>query len=297
MSPHTNDAPNTTPAHADACAPAPHRARHRWSIGVKVALVTTLAVIGACSSTTDGGLVGADRRQLLLVSEPEINTMAQQAYAKVLEDARQNNTLNTNQQHLKRVQAITKRLIPQTAVFRPDAAKWKWEVNVIESKELNAWCMHGGKIAVYTGIIEQLKLTDDELAAILGHEMAHALREHSREQISQSMATDFTLNIGAALLGLGSGTASLAQVGSDLILKLPNSRAHETEADRIGVELAARAGFDPRAALSLWRKMGAASGGGSGAAWLSTHPSNEQRTQDLGVYSQRVMGLYQDAKR
>jgi predicted Zn-dependent protease len=111
------------------------------------------------------------------------------------------------------------------------------------------------------------------------------------------MATDFTLNIGAALLGLGAGTANLAGVGADLMLRLPNSRAHETEADRIGVELAARAGFDPRAALSLWRKMGAATGASGGAAWLSTHPSNKQRTQDLGVYSERVMGLYQQAKR
>ena len=264
---------------------------------VKLTLVAAIVAISACSSTTGGGLVGADRRQLMLISEPEVNAMAQQAYAEVIADARKKGTLNTNKTQLKRVQAITKRLIPQTTVFRPDAGQWNWEVNVISSKELNAWCMHGGKIAVYTGIIEQLKLTDDELAAILGHEMAHALREHSREQISQSVATDFTLNIGAALLGLGAGTANLAQVGADLMLKLPNSRAHETEADRIGVELAARAGYDPRAALSLWRKMGAASGGDGGAAWLSTHPSNEQRTQDLGVYSERVMGLYTQAKK
>ena len=263
---------------------------------VKCTLVAALLAISACSSTTGGGLVGADRRQLMLISEPEVNAMAVQAYAQVIADAKKKGTLNTNQTQLKRVQAITKRLIPQTTVFRPDAGQWDWEVNVISSKELNAWCMHGGKIAVYTGIIEQLKLTDDELAAILGHEMAHALREHSREQLSQSVATDFTLNVGAALLGLGAGTANVAQVGTDLMLKLPNSRAHETEADRIGVELAARAGYDPRAALSLWRKMGAASGGGSGAAWLSTHPSNEQRTQDLGIYSQRVMGLYTKAK-
>ena len=263
---------------------------------LKLAIASLALALIACSSTTGGGAVGADRRQLMLISEPEVNAMAQQAYAEVIEDARKKGTLNTNKTQLRRVQAITKRLIPQTAVFRPDAAKWNWEVNVIESKELNAWCMHGGKIAVYTGIIEQLKLTDDELAAILGHEMAHALREHSREQISQSVATDLTLNIGAALLGLGAGTANLAQVGADLMLRLPNSRSHETEADRIGVELAARAGYDPRAAISLWRKMGAVSGGADGAAWLSTHPSNAQRTQDLGVYSERVMGLYRQAK-
>ena len=272
-------------------------AHSRLRRSLKIGLLASLLVIGACSSTTGGGLVGADRRQLMLISEPEVNAMAQQAYSDVLSHARKQGTLNANKAQRQRVQAITNKLIPQTSIFRADAGTWKWEVNVIESKELNAWCMHGGKIAVYSGIINQLKLTDDELAAILGHEMAHALREHSREQISQSMATDFTLNIGAALLGLEAGTANLAGVGADLMLRLPNSRAHETEADRIGVELAARAGFDPRAALSLWRKMGAATGASGGAAWLSTHPSNKQRTQDLGVYSERVMGLYQQAKR
>ena len=182
-------------------------------------------------------------------------------------------------------------------MFRPDAIDWKWETNVITADTLNAWCMHGGKIAVYTGIITQLKLTDDELAAIIGHEMAHALREHSREQISQEMATTLTLNIGTSLLGLGTLGSNIAQVGSDLMLKLPNSRTHETEADRMGVELAARAGYDPRAAISLWRKMGAFSPNGGQPSWLSTHPSGKARIADLEVYAAKVEPLFRAAKK
>ena len=262
----------------------------------KTLFITLIAAtLLSCTSTTKKGAVGADRRQLLLVSEAEVADMARTAYATVLTEAKEAGTLNTNTRQLERVRSIAAKLIPQIKIFRADALKWQWETNVIDSEELNAWCMHGGKIAVYTGIIEKLKLTDDELAAIIGHEMAHALREHSREQISQEMATTFTLNIGSALLGLGTVGATVAQTGSDLMLKLPNSRTHETEADRIGVELAARAGFDPRAAISLWEKMGALSPSKGQPSWLSTHPSGKQRIADLEIYAARVAPLYKSA--
>jgi Zn-dependent protease with chaperone function len=258
--------------------------------------VAAISALVACASTTDKGTVGADRRQLLLVSEPQVADMANKAYARVLNEARKAGTLNTDVAQLKRVREIAAKLIPQVKVFRPDAINWRWETNVITADTLNAWCMHGGKIAVYTGIITKLNLTDDELAAIIGHEMAHALREHSREQISQGMAATLALNIGTSLLGLGSLGNNIAQLGSDLMLKLPNSRTHETEADRMGVELAARAGYDPRAAISLWRKMGALSPNNGQPSWLSTHPSGEARIADLEVYAAKVVPLFRAAK-
>jgi predicted Zn-dependent protease len=175
-------------------------------------------------------------------------------------------------------------------------------VNVITSPEVNAWCMPGGKIAVYTGIIEKLDITDAELAAVMGHEIAHALREHGRERASQELAS----NAGAALVGAiaevfvpGSGQigTGLAGVVGHVTYGLPYSRIHETEADRMGVELAARAGYDPRAAIHLWEKMAKLSGGGSGTpSLLSTHPSNEDRIKDLKVFSEKVMPLYEQAR-
>jgi predicted Zn-dependent protease len=162
---------------------------------------------------------------------------------------------------------------------------------VISSPEVNAWCMPGGKIAFYTGILEKLELTDAEAAAVMGHEIAHALREHGRERASQQVATNTVIGVGAAILGVG-GVADRASLAADVTLNLPNSRTQETEADRIGVELAARAGYDPRAAITLWQKMGAL-GGGSTRLWLSTHPSGETRIRDLQDYAQRVMPLYE----
>jgi predicted Zn-dependent protease len=157
--------------------------------------------------------------------------------------------------------------------------------------------MPGGKMAVYTGIIDQLKLTDDELAAIMGHEIAHALREHGRERVSQQMATATAVGVAGALLGLGSGGTDLAGMVAQVTFTLPNSRGHEQEADRIGVELAARAGYDPRAAVSVWQKMAQAAGSGGSPEILSTHPSPASRIKDLEDYSARVMPLYQAARR
>src|SRR5215831_1847266 len=260
---------------------------------IKIAKHTTsavaLAALCACQSvqTTEGGAVGIDRKQTMspLVSSAQMDKSAADAYAK--------GQLNQDPAQVARVRAIANRLIPSTAAFRSDAPGWKWEVNVITSNEVNAWCMPGGKIAVYTGLIKSLNITDDELAAVMGHEIGHALREHGRERASEQMVQQ----LGVSLLGVFVGDigAQLSQTILDVTLSLPHSRTQETEADRIGVELAARSGYDPRAAVSLWQKMGKL-GGGKPPEWLSTHPSDETRTRDVQSYAERVMPLYEAAR-
>jgi predicted Zn-dependent protease len=251
----------------------------------------------ACSSTTEQGTVGVKRSQLLLVSSAELDRAAAAQYRQVVQREIPNGNVNRDPQQAERVRAIARRLIPQTAVFRKDAPAWKWEVNVITSPEVNAWCMPGGKIAFYTGILEKLQLTDDEAAAIMGHEIAHALREHGRERASQQLATTLGAAAVGAVLGIGQGGADLVGMVGQVTFLLPYSRLHETEADRIGVELAARGGYDPRAAIALWQKMAKLSGGGGPPAILSTHPSNEDRIKDLGGFSQKVMPLYEEARK
>ena len=265
--------------------------------------IMALAVVwlAACSTTTEQGAVGVERKQLLLVSSAEMDQAAAAAYQNVLKEQTPKGNVNKDVQQTERVRGIAKRLIPQTAVFRKDAPDWKWEVNVLTSPEVNAWCMPGGKIAVYTGIIEKLSITDDELAAVMGHEISHALREHGRERASQQAAT----GVGASLAGVvadiflpGSGQLATAGAGAagQLAYNLPYSRLQETEADRMGVELAARAGYDPRAAIALWQKMAKLSSGGAPPQILSTHPSNDTRIKDLEVFSQRVLPLYEQAR-
>lgn len=255
-----------------------------------------MGLMTACQTvrTTQTGNVGVERSQMMMVSSREMESAASQSYQKIIQQAGQKNALNRDKEQVERVRAVARRLIPATGAFRPDAPNWRWEVNVLSSNDLNAWCMAGGKIAFYSGIIEKLDLSDDEIAAIMGHEIAHALREHARERASQTMVT----NIGVAVLGAALG---VGQAGTDLIgsvakvsFELPNSREHETEADRIGVELAARGGYDPRAAVVLWQKMAKANSN-QPPQWLSTHPSNQSRQQDLAEYAARVMPLYEQA--
>jgi predicted Zn-dependent protease len=246
--------------------------------------------------TTKQGAVGVDRQQRMLVSEQEVNASAQKQYAQMMAEAQKKNALDRDAAQVARVKAITSRLVPQTAVFRPDAQKWAWEVHVLTLNEVNAWCMPGGKMAMYSGLIEKLQATDDELAAVMGHEISHALREHSREAISRQMATQTAVGVAGAILGVGQLGTSLGNMVADVTLNLPNSRTNEVEADRIGVELAARAGYNPNAAITLWEKMAKLSSGGQPPKWLSTHPSHEDRINDLKVYAQKVMPLYTAAK-
>ncbi|MGQ0544960.1 MAG: M48 family metallopeptidase [Betaproteobacteria bacterium] len=266
------------------------------------AIVAALAAVAAlgtgCQSvdTTQAGAVGVDRQQRMMVSAEQMNAGAEKAYAEMMAEAKAKGLLNRDAAQVTRVREIAKRLIPQTATFRPDAASWKWEVSVISLKDVNAWAMPGGKMAVYSGLIERLSATDEELAAVMGHEMAHALREHGRERASRAMAQSLGLGVLGALTGVSGGAMDLSQMALDVTLNLPNSRLHETEADRIGVELAARAGYNPGAAVSLWEKMHKL-GGGQPPQFLSTHPSHETRINDLREISARVMPLYQQAKR
>ena len=249
----------------------------------------------SCASTTKGGMVGANRSQLLLVSEAEMNQSAAAAYVSTLKEATQKHTLNTNPVVTKRVKKIANRLIAQVGTFRQDALKWDWQVNVIKSNEINAWCMPGGKIAVYTGIIDKLKLTDDELAAVMGHEIAHALREHSRERASTGALT----NIGVMAVGLATGSGDLANIAglaTQYTITLPFSRSHEEEADIIGTELMARAGYNPNAVANVWVKMEKVVGSGTPAI-LSTHPSHESRRKNLQEIAKKVMPLYQKSKK
>ena len=261
------------------------------------AIFACAVLLHGCESTTAGGATGPGRSQFLLISSEAVNEGAAKAYRQEMAKARSVNALNTNATETRRVSAITHRLIAQVGVFRADALDWAWEINVIEDKSINAYCMPGGKMVIYTGIINELNLTDDELAAIIGHEMAHALREHSREQISQRLATTGAVSIGAALLGLGSATQDMATLASDLVLTLPFSRSMEIEADTMGMELMARAGFDPAGAVRVWQKMAALSGGKSPTTFLSTHPSDSARITNLQNQLPKVIPLFEEAKR
>ena len=265
----------------------------------KLLVILAFGALAACETvdTTQPGTVGVDRDQRMLVSSQEVDASAKQAYAKMMSEAQKKGVLDRDAAAVQRVQAITRRLVPQTVAFRKDAAGWPWEVHVITTDEVNAWCMPAGKMAVYTGLISKLQATDDELAAVMGHEIAHALREHSREQISRQAGTQMAIGIAGALFGVGDLGQGLAGLVADTTLNLPKSRTAEVEADRIGVELAARAGYNPHAAVSLWEKMNKL-GGSSGPTFLSTHPSPENRLKDLRTYADRVMPLYQaSAKR
>jgi len=255
-----------------------------------------LLALAGCESTTSGGAVGADRSQLMLVSAAELDQAAAQGYAKLVSDAAHAGTLNRDAAMLRRVRVVASRIEPQTAVFRRDAPGWKWEVNVLASAELNAFCMPGGKIVFYTGLIEQLRLTDSEIAIVMGHEISHALREHSREQASQAMAAQATIGVGAALLGLGDGTVDLAAAGYQGLVATRFSRADEAEADRMGLELTARAGYDPRAGVTLWQKMIAANGGAHPPEFLSSHPAESSRVREIEALLPTVMPLYQAAR-
>jgi len=255
-------------------------------------------MLGGCQTTTAGGAVGATRQQLMLVSPEELEKMSAENYTKLKSDATSKGELNADPPMLRRVRAVAARIEPQTGVFRPDAPAWKWEVNVISSNVLNAFCMPGGRIMFYSGLINALRLTDDEIAIVMGHEVSHALREHSREQVSQAIAAKTAIDIVAALGGVDQQTADAAAVGYQALVATKFSRTDESEADRMGLELAARAGYDPRAGVTLWRKMMQASqGGGRPPEFLSTHPAEEKRVREIEALLPTVMPLYEAAHR
>ena len=232
-----------------------------------------------------------------LVPADTLENAATQQYSELLAKAKAQGALapSTHPQ-LQRLRGIATRLVPYALEWNPRARNWRWEVNLIGSKQINAFCMPGGKIAFYTGILEKLQLTDDEVAMVMGHEMAHALREHARARMAKSEATNIGLRLGAQLLGLGNMGDMAASLGGQL-LNLKFSRGDESDADLVGLELAARAGFNPEAAVVLWRKMGEATGNQGGLAFLSTHPSGPDRIRELQNNVPKVQGLYQAALR
>ncbi len=201
--------------------------------------------------------------------------------------------LDENDPQVERLRQIQQRLLPHSYKFNDRAKDWKWEVNVIDQRTINAFCMPGGKIAFFTGILNQLQLTDDEVAMVMGHEIAHALREHARERLAKSTISNYGGQIIGGLLLGQAGQQLGAQAGGLLTLKF--SRDDESEADLVGMELAARAGYDPRAGLTLWKKMAQASKGAP-PAWFSTHPSNKSRIKAIEANLPDVMPLYEDAK-
>lgn len=259
----------------------------------------TLTQISGCATTTKSSASGVERKQFMLLPESQVVSMSNAAYMQTLKEAEGKRTLNVDQAQVERVRGISSRLIAQTGVFRPDALKWKWEVNVEKNDQLNAYCMPGGKIMVFSGLMDKLKTTDDELAAVIGHEIAHALREHGRERMSQAYVQQFGLQALAAVLSgngaVGSAAVQAAGMGSQLFFALPNNREQEREADRMGMELAARAAYDPYAAVTLWQKMNA-QGGAKPPEFFSTHPSGESRINELKALSPKMKPLYEAAK-
>lgn len=238
--------------------------------------------------------VGKSSSVRRLVPAAELEGAASQQYEQMMAEARQQRALLPDgHPQVRRLRGMAKRLIPHAAPWNDRARSWRWEVNLINSPQINAFCMPGGKIAFYTGILDKLQLDDDEAAMIMGHEMAHALREHARERLAKTQATGMGLGILSALLGLGDLGNVAANLGTQL-LSLRFSRDDETEADLVGLELAARSAFKPGASVSLWQKMAQATGSG-GPSFLSTHPSGPDRIQQLRANVPKVQGLYEQA--
>ncbi|WP_370654387.1 M48 family metallopeptidase [Rhodoferax sp.] len=254
-------------------------------------LLLSPGLVLAQGSVRDGVAVGGNSVFSRLVPADTVEQSAAEQYAQMLQQAAAKNALGgKNHPQVKRLRAIARRIIPHAVGWNPRAASWRWEVNLIGSQQINAFCMPGGKIAFYSGILDQLKLTDAEVANVMGHEVAHALREHARERMGKNAATGIGANLLSNVLGLGQLGQTVTSYGAQL-LTLQFSRSDESEADLVGMELAARAGFDPRAGVTLWQKMAAASKGAP-PQWLSTHPSGNTRIADIQANLPKVLPLY-----
>ncbi len=260
-------------------------------INFKVLIILSVTLLlNACAKNITG------RQQLLLVSENSAIQSSKQAYINTLEPFKKEGKLDNNPQMVKRINRITDKLIVQAQKLRPDTKNWSWSVKIIdEPNTINAWCMAGGKMAIYTGLINKLNATDDEIAQVMGHEIAHALANHSAERMSIAMASGIALAVLKETGSVSNTELGLTTIAAQLALTLPNSRLSETEADKIGIELAAKAGFNPNAAVSLWQKMAKASGGG-GLEFLSTHPAPKNREKTLKKLVPKMMPYYLKSK-
>ena len=262
-----------------------------WALSCALGL-TTLGTLPA--QAREGVEVGQESRFAKLVSADTVENAANQKYAELMQQARAQNALfPDNHPQVVRLRDIARRIIPYTLDWNPRARQWSWQVNLINAKEINAFCMPGGKIVFYSAIIDKLKLTDDEIAIVMGHETAHALREHARSRMGKAAATGIAAGLVSQLLGLSSTGDQLLNMGNQL-LNLKFSRSDETEADLVGMELAARAGYDPRAGISLWQKMAEAAKGAP-PEFISTHPSDNSRIKQIQANLPKVMPLYERA--
>jgi predicted Zn-dependent protease len=240
----------------------------------------------------EGVQVGKNSAFAQLVPARQVEQAAAQEYQKMLQQAdRAGKLVPASDPRVKRLRTMAQAMIPLSHGWNPRARSWKWEVHLIESDQINAFCMPGGKIAFYTGLIDKLKLTDDEIAMVMGHEIAHALREHARERMGKGAATDIGASLLSQFLGLGQLGQTVTSYGAQL-LTLKFSRENESDADLVGMDLAARAGFDPRASISLWRKMSAARQSAP-PEWLSTHPSSNSRIAEMEANMDKVLPLYE----
>jgi len=255
-----------------------------------------LLLLAACQTSSLTG-----RSQYMVVSEQMAVSQSAAAYVQMMGELDKKKKIEAGTEREKRVREITDRLVAQAVRIRPDSKGWAWEVKVIDDpKTVNAFCMAGGKMAIYSGMWEKLKATDDEIAQVMGHEIAHALADHTRERMSIAMTSAAVTTAAAVAITVAGGDerAGLAltgaQLASVLAIQLPNSRESEAEADQIGIELAARAGYDPKAAVTLWQKMGKE--GGGPPEFLSTHPSPQNRAARLAELGARVQPLYEAAR-
>jgi len=288
---------DTTPTffdHSCGCACAAGSMRRRSFVALLGGAVIAAGMPVAWAR--EGVDVGPPSAFAKAVPAEQIERAATGQYRALLQQAAGRRALapESNAQ-LQRLRAIAARIIPFTHDWNPESRRWSWEVNLIGSTQVNAFCMPGGKIAFYYGILDRLKLTDDEVAMVMGHEITHALREHAREQMGKTFATRAAIEIGAAVFGLGNGGRLLADMGGRL-LTMQFSRKDETEADLIGLELAARAGYDPRAGVTLWQKMADANKR-QPVELLSTHPSGPTRISDIKANLAKVEGLYARAEK
>jgi len=288
--PQTTDSDDFTwaPAHAPAMACSCALHSRRLFMG---GLLAAGALATWPAFAREGVDVGERSQFSKLASAEQVEAAALQNYSQLKQAARQKDALLPGDHpQVVRLRAIAERLIPFSYEWNPRAREWSWEINVLASKQINAFCMPGGKIAFFTGILQQLQLNDDEVAMVMGHEIAHALREHARERMGKTMATQGAISLGAALLGLGNNARLAADLGGQL-LTLRFGREDESEADLVGMELSARAGYDPRAGVSLWQKMAEASKGAP-PEFMSTHPSGPTRIKDIQRALPQVEPLY-----
>jgi predicted Zn-dependent protease len=254
-----------------------------------------VAGVAHANQAREGVQVGGNSAFTKLVPAEQVERSSAQQYQLTLSQAAEKKALapSDNAQVL-RLRAIARKIIPFTLTWNPRARDWRWEVNLIGSSQINAYCMPGGKIAFYTGILQKLQLTDDEVAMVMGHEIAHALREHARERMGKNAATNIGAGLLSQVLGLGQVGQTVTNYGAQL-LTLEFSREDESEADLVGLELAARAGYDPRAGVTLWQKMSAANKGAP-PQWLSTHPSGPSRIAEIQANLPKVLPLYERAR-